>query len=51
MLLVGVAVILALAVVFSALGLGGAMLYIPVLDGLGYDFKRVASIPPCCLTA
>jgi len=34
--------ILLLAFVFSMLGLGGAMLYIPVLHWFGYDFKSVA---------
>lgn len=33
---------MALAFVFSMLGLGGAMLYIPVFHGFGYDFKSVA---------
>lgn len=42
MLAAALAVIFALAVAFSALGLGGAMLHIPVLEGLGFDFKRVA---------
>ncbi len=36
------AAILVLAFLFSMLGLGGAMLYIPVLHGFGYDFKSVA---------
>ena len=35
-------VILVLAFVFSMLGLGGAMLYIPVLHWFGFDFKSVA---------
>ena len=35
-------VILLLALVFSMLGLGGAMLYVPVLHWFGYDFKTVA---------
>ena len=35
-------VILALAFLFSMLGLGGAMLYIPVFHWFGYDFKSVA---------
>ncbi len=34
--------ILVLAFVFSMLGLGGAMLYIPVFHWFGYDFKSVA---------
>lgn len=36
------AVILILAFIFSMLGLGGAMLYVPVLHWFGYDFKSVA---------
>jgi uncharacterized membrane protein YfcA len=36
------AIILALAFIFSMLGLGGAMLYIPVFHWFGYDFKSVA---------
>lgn len=35
-------VIFALAFIFSMLGLGGAMLYIPVFHWFGYDFKSVA---------
>ena len=34
--------ILILAFIFSMLGLGGAMLYIPVFNWFGYDFKSVA---------
>ena len=34
--------ILILAFIFSMLGLGGAMLYIPVFHWFGYDFKSVA---------
>ena len=34
--------ILVLAFVFSMLGLGGAMLYIPVFHWFGFDFKSVA---------
>ena len=37
-------IILVLAFIFSMLGLGGAMLYIPVFHWFGYDFKSV-SIP------
>ena len=33
---------LVLAFLFSMLGLGGALLYIPVFSWLGYDFKEVA---------
>ncbi|MEF8794773.1 sulfite exporter TauE/SafE family protein [Thiohalorhabdus sp.] len=40
--------VLVLAGLFSLLGLGGAMLYVPVLHGLGYDFKAVA-IPTALL--
>lgn len=36
------AIILALGFIFSMLGLGGAMLYIPVFHWFGYDFKSVA---------
>lgn len=36
------AVILVLAFIFSMLGLGGAMLYIPVFHWFNYDFKSVA---------
>ncbi|MFC1811410.1 sulfite exporter TauE/SafE family protein [Thermodesulfobacteriota bacterium] len=42
MLAVTTAVILVLAFIFSMLGLGGAMLYIPVFHWFGYDFKSVA---------
>ena len=35
-------IILVLAFIFSMLGLGGAMLYIPVFHWFGYDFKSVA---------
>ncbi len=35
-------VILALAFIFSMLGLGGAMLYIPVFKWFGFNFKSVA---------
>lgn len=42
MLAVTTAVILVLAFIFSMLGLGGAMLYIPVLHWFGYDFRSVA---------
>jgi uncharacterized membrane protein YfcA len=35
-------VIFVLAFVFSMLGLGGAMLYIPILHWFGFDFKTVA---------
>jgi len=35
-------VILVLAVLFSMLGLGGAMLYVPVFHWFGFDFKSVA---------
>ncbi len=35
-------VILVLAFIFSMLGLGGAMLYIPVFHWFGYNFKTVA---------
>ncbi len=34
--------VLVLAIIFSMLGLGGAMLYIPVFHWFGYDFKSVA---------
>jgi uncharacterized protein len=33
---------LVLAFLFSMLGLGGALLYIPVFFWLGYDFRAVA---------
>ncbi len=36
------AVILCLAFIFAMLGLGGAMLYIPVFHWFGFDFKSVA---------
>ena len=36
------AAILVLAFIFSMLGLGGSMLYVPVLHWFGYDFKSVA---------
>lgn len=42
MLAITTAVILVLAFIFSMLGLGGAMLYVPVLHWFGYDFKTVA---------
>ena len=42
MLTIVTGVILILAFIFSMLGLGGAMLYIPVLHWFGYDFKAVA---------
>jgi len=42
MLAMTTAVILVLAFIFSMLGLGGAMLYIPVFHWFGYDFKSVA---------
>jgi hypothetical protein len=35
-------VIFTLAILFAMLGLGGAMLYIPVFHWFGYDFKSVA---------
>ena len=35
-------VILVLAFIFAMLGLGGAMLYIPVFHWFGYDFKSLA---------
>jgi len=42
-LLIGIAVIiLALSFVFAMLGLGGAMLYIPVFHWFAFDFKSVA---------
>lgn len=34
--------VLGLSFIFAMLGLGGAMLYIPVFHWLGYDFKTVA---------
>jgi uncharacterized membrane protein YfcA len=43
MILAAVTLIISgLAFVFSMLGLGGAMLYIPVLHWFGFDFKSVA---------
>ncbi len=42
MLVIVPGLILVLAFVFSMLGLGGAMLYIPVFHWFGYDFKSVA---------
>ena len=42
MLAAAVAVIMGLALLFSMLGLGGAMLYVPVLNWFGFDFKTVA---------
>lgn len=42
MLAVVTASILAFAFIFAMLGLGGAMLYIPVLHWFGYPFKSVA---------
>lgn len=39
---IAAAAVLVLALLFSMLGLGGAMLYIPLLHWLGYDFKSVA---------
>lgn len=41
-LAVSTGVILVLAFIFSMLGLGGAMLYIPVFHWFGFDFKSVA---------
>ncbi len=35
-------IILILAVIFAMLGLGGAMLYIPVFKWFGYNFKTIA---------
>ncbi len=35
-------IVLAVAFVFSLLGLGGAMLYIPIFKWFGFDFKLVA---------
>jgi len=48
MLMLVVALILLLAVLFSMLGLGGAMLFVPLLKWFGYDFKSVA-IPTALL--
>ncbi len=42
MLAITTGVILVLSFIFSMLGLGGAMLYIPVFNWFGYDFKSVA---------
>ncbi len=42
MITVVTGVILVLALIFSMLGLGGAMLYVPVLHWFGYNFKTVA---------
>lgn len=42
MLLVIATLILGLAFIFSMLGLGGAMLYIPVFHWFGFNFKTVA---------
>lgn len=42
MLAIVTIVILVLAFIFSMLGLGGAMLYIPVFHWFGYGFKAVA---------
>lgn len=42
MLTIVVGLILVLSFIFSMLGLGGAMLYIPVFHWFGYDFKSVA---------
>jgi uncharacterized membrane protein YfcA len=42
MLFLTAAIILLLALLFSMLGLGGAMLYVPLLHAFGYDFKSVA---------
>jgi len=42
MLIIVTAVILILGFIFSMLGLGGAMLYIPVFHWFGYNFKTVA---------
>jgi len=43
MVLVSVTMItLLLSLIFSMLGLGGAMLYIPVFHWFGFDFKSVA---------
>ena len=41
-LVIVTALILILAFVFSMLGLGGAMLYIPMFHWFGFDFKSVA---------
>ncbi|WP_461834795.1 sulfite exporter TauE/SafE family protein [Desulfothermus sp.] len=42
MILIASICVLVLSFIFSMLGLGGAMLYIPVFHWLGYDFKSVA---------
>lgn len=42
MLFVVFGIIFVFAVIFSMLGLGGSMLYIPVLKWFGYSFKTVA---------
>jgi hypothetical protein len=42
MFLLAISAIFGLAVLFSTLGLGGAILYAPLLNGLGFDFKTVA---------
>lgn len=42
MILMASLCVLVLSFIFSMLGLGGAMLYIPVFHWLGYDFKSVA---------
>lgn len=41
-LAIATGVVLVLAVLFSMLGLGGAMLYVPVFHWFGFDFKSVA---------
>lgn len=42
MIMLAAGLILVLAIIFSMLGLGGSMLYVPVFHWLGYDFKSVA---------
>jgi uncharacterized membrane protein YfcA len=43
MIILGITfIILILAFIFSMLGLGGALLYVPVFKWFGYDFKTVA---------
>ncbi len=42
MILIASLCVLVLSFIFAMLGLGGAMLYIPVFHWLGYDFKSVA---------
>lgn len=42
LILVAALSVLVLSFIFSMLGLGGAMLYIPLFHWLGYDFKGVA---------